>query len=87
MVFNRRTGSIVRFSEFKQANDALTARFDAESEFVDDADIEVVVLGAASKEALQRTHGRYFRGVREMAADALGNLRTYEANSHARLAI
>lgn len=87
VVFNRRSGSIVRFSEFPQANDALTARFDAESEFVDDADIEVVVLGAASKDALMRTHARYFQDAREMAGNALIKLRSYEAGSRTRLAI
>jgi hypothetical protein len=87
LVFNRRSGSIVRFSEFAQANEALTARFDAETEFMDDANIEVVVLGAASKDALRRTHGRYFHGAREMAGSALGKLRKYEANSRVRLAI
>lgn len=86
VVFNRRSGSIVRFSEFDQANDALTARFDAEAEFVDDSDIEVVVLGAASEDALRRTHARYFQGAREMAGSALGKLRKYEADSRVRLA-
>jgi hypothetical protein len=87
VVFNRRSGSIVRFSEFSQANDALTARFDAETEFADDADIEVVVLGAASKDALLRTHARYFHGACEMAGSALSKLRSYEANSRVRVAI
>lgn len=87
VVFNRRSGSIVRFSEFAQANEALTARFDAESEFFDDADIEVVVLGASSKDALRRTHARYFQGAREMAGSALGKLRNFEATSSVRMAI
>lgn len=86
VVFNRGSGSIVRFKEFSQANDALTARFDAEAEFVEDADIEVVVLGAGSKEDLQRTHTRYFQGAREMAGTALGKLRKYEASTPVRLA-
>jgi hypothetical protein len=81
VVFNRREGSIVRFSEFPQANDALTARFDAEAEFVGDTDIEVVVLGAASEAALRRTHTRYFQGAREMAQTALNKLRGHEAAS------
>ncbi|WP_030442811.1 hypothetical protein [Actinoplanes subtropicus] len=81
VVFNRREGSIVRFAEFERANDALTARFEAEYEFMNDTAIEVVVLGAASREALQRTHGRYFQGVREMASTALGALRPREGGS------
>lgn len=81
VVFDRRSGLIVRFREFAQAGEALTARFDAETEFMDDGEIEVVVLGAASEEALRRTHSRYFQGVREMAGNALGRLRMLEAGS------
>jgi hypothetical protein len=87
VVFNRREGAIVRFSEFERANDALTARFDAEAEFVEDVDIEVVVLGAASEAALQRTHGRYFHGVREMANTALGKLRAPDGGPSACIAV
>jgi hypothetical protein len=87
VVFDRRLGSIVRFFEFAQAGEALTARFDAEAEFMEDDDIEIVVLGAISEEALRRTHGRYFQGAREMAGGALGKLRKLEAASQMRLAI
>ncbi|MFI7333261.1 hypothetical protein [Micromonospora aurantiaca (nom. illeg.)] len=78
MVFDRRSGSIVRFLEFSQAGEALTARFEAELEYSDNRDIEVVVLGASSDAALRRTHGRYFQGAREMAGSALGRLRVTE---------
>ncbi|MCM4085013.1 hypothetical protein [Paractinoplanes hotanensis] len=86
MVFDRRLGSIVRFTDFALADDAMTARFDAEDEFADNADIEVVVLGAASQDDLRRTHARYFQSAREIAVVALGELRKYEAESRARLA-
>ena len=86
VVFDRRLGSIVRFEEFSQANDALTARFDAEAEFADNGDIEVVVLGAGSPEDLRRTHARYFQSAREIAVSALTELRKHEAKSQARLA-
>jgi hypothetical protein len=31
-------------------------------------DVEVALLGAASRDALERTHGRYFRTPRELSA-------------------
>ena len=82
IVFDRRAGSIVRFTEYAQADDALTARFEAEDNFAADDGIEVVVLGAQSEDALHRTHGRYFQGPFEMAGDALSKL-----SSAARMAI
>ncbi|MEU4240671.1 hypothetical protein [Actinoplanes sp. NPDC026619] len=87
VVFNRRAGSIVRFVEYSVADDALTARFDAEDEFAADADIEVVVLGASSEEMLHRTHGRYFKRTKELAVDALSAFREFEAASRARAAL
>lgn len=86
VVFDRSLGSIVRFKEFPQADDALTARFDAEAEFAENGDIEVVVLGAKSPDDLRRTHARYFQSAREIAAGALSELRKHEAKSRARLA-
>jgi hypothetical protein len=31
-------------------------------------EMEVVLLGAPSRQALERTHGRYFKSIRELAA-------------------
>ncbi|GIF25363.1 hypothetical protein BJ973_003642 [Actinoplanes tereljensis] len=87
VVFDRRSGSIVRFDEFAVSDDALTARFDAEDEFADNSDIEIVVLGASSEEILWRTHGRYFRRTKELAVDALSALREFEAASRVRAAL
>jgi hypothetical protein len=44
---------------------------DGERKFRDQLDIEVVVLGAESREALGRTHSRAFKDVRELAQEAL----------------
>ncbi|HEX5204134.1 MAG TPA: hypothetical protein VFW27_29750 [Actinoplanes sp.] len=86
VVFDRRSGAVVRFQEFSNADDALTARFDAENEYADNADIEVVVLGASSKDSLLKTHARYFKGTLEIASSALTRLRRFEAASQARVA-
>jgi cytochrome P450 len=71
VIYNRRAGRIVRHQSFLKPQRALTARFEAEREFRDDPDIEIVVLAADSWDSLPRTHSRYFKGVRELAEDAL----------------
>jgi hypothetical protein len=71
VIYNRRAGEIVRHGRFEIASDALGARFEAEHEFCDEPDVEVVVLGAESWDALYRTHSRYFKGVQELAGAAL----------------
>ena len=86
VVFDRGLGSIVRLSEFSVADDAMTARFAAETEFVDNADMEIVVLGAASEEALHRTHGRYFYSARELLISAMGKLGNGDTEAPLRLA-
>ena len=53
---------------------ALSARFEAEREFRDQPDVEVVVLGADSWDALKHTHARYFSSVQELARAALERL-------------
>jgi hypothetical protein len=71
VIYNRRSGEIVRHRQFIAVDSALAARFTAEREFRDDPDIEVVVLGADSWVALRRTHSRYFSGVQDLAQAAL----------------
>ena len=70
VIYNRRAGEIVRHRRFSAAG-ALAARFAAEREFRDEPDIEIVVLGADSWDALKRTHSRYFKRVQDLAEDAL----------------
>lgn len=74
VIYNRREGQIIRHRQYLSADPALSARFEAEREFRSDPDVEVVVLGAESWDALQRTHSRYFKGVRELAESALERL-------------
>lgn len=71
VVYDRRRGSIVRMQDYNLADQALSARFEAEREYRDQPDIEVVVLGAESRQALAHTHSRYFKDVRALAQAAL----------------
>lgn len=68
VVFDRSTGTVLHRQRYDDRNEALEARFAAEREHRDEPDIEVVVLGARSWEALKRTHGRYFKGFDQLAA-------------------
>jgi hypothetical protein len=71
LIYDRRAGKIVRHERFKASDAALAARFEAEREFREEPDLEIVVLGADSWEALRRTHSRYFERVQELARSAL----------------
>jgi hypothetical protein len=71
LIYDRRQGKVIRSIEFSRADAALTARFDAEREFSGQPEIEVVVLGADSRQELTRTHSRYFKDVYELAHIAL----------------
>ena len=71
VIYDRRAGEIIRRRRFETPAPALAARFEAEREFRDEPDIEVVVLGADSWDALKLTHSRYFKGVQELADAAL----------------
>jgi hypothetical protein len=71
VIYNRRAGRIVRHRHFRASSAALAARFEAEREFREDPDVEVVVLGADSWNSLERTHSRYFKPVQELAGAAL----------------
>jgi len=47
--------------------EALYRRFDLEREYVDNPDIEVIVILASSEGQIRRTHGRYFKTIAELA--------------------
>jgi hypothetical protein len=68
VVFDRSKGEVVRRKVFHDRNAALAARFAAEREHSGEPEIEVVVLGARSWADVQRTHGRYFKGLGQLAA-------------------
>ncbi|HWL35446.1 MAG TPA: hypothetical protein VNQ77_04570 [Frankiaceae bacterium] len=70
LVYDRRAGKILREDVFDDGKVALTERFRVERLHRGDPNIEVVVLGAASRQALYRTHARYFLTLRELLSDA-----------------
>jgi len=68
VIYDRSTGD-VKVEEFaeQQQDLALHQRFVHERQHRNHPDIEVVVLGAESRGALERTHARYFKTVQELA--------------------
>lgn len=71
LIYDRRAGEIIRHRRYYGARTALAARFEAEREFHQEPDVEIVVLSADSWDALQQTHSRYFKPVQELAGAAL----------------
>ena len=67
LVYDRPAGRIIASAEYRSSAEALRARFDAERTYRHNPDVEVVVLGAESWEALRTTHGRYFFSLGELA--------------------
>lgn len=70
VVYDQRAGKVLSLTRFENAANALQRRFEAERNHQGEPGIEVVVLTAANRAALRRTHGRYFKSVRELAATA-----------------
>lgn len=70
LVFARSEGSVIRSQRYVSRQQALAARFEAERQYKDDPDVEVVVLGAESWDSLKRTHTRYFEGLGQIASNA-----------------
>jgi hypothetical protein len=70
IVFDRAKGYVLRYEKFGSRDAAVEARFAAERTFRENRDIEVVVLGARSTDALARTHSRYFKGLGQLADPA-----------------
>jgi hypothetical protein len=68
VVYNRITGAVdVKDFAASQREQALAERFARELKERHQPEIEVVVLGAESRAALERTHARYFHSVKELA--------------------
>jgi hypothetical protein len=75
--YNRRAGRLVRLERFatSQRVEANRARLDLEIELRHQGvNHEVVILEAASEEAVRKTHGRYFLDVRELLEAAVSIL-------------
>lgn len=67
--YRRSTGDLLQFEDVgSDRTAAMSLRIEEEKVYKDDPDIEVVLLTASSREALIRTHARYFKSVPELAA-------------------
>ena len=74
IVYDQRAGSIISINEFRDEDRdaALDARFTLERQHAHEPHVEVVALGADDRAALERTHGRYFKSVAQLAEEAAG---------------
>ncbi len=70
LAYDQSTGELLELKEFREKDRQVAEkeRFQRELEGVGERSIEVVLLGAESRESLERTHGRYFKSVSELAA-------------------
>ena len=67
--YRRSTGDLLQFEDVgPDRAAAMERRLEEERAYKDDSDVEVVLLTASSREALIRTHARYFKSVPELAA-------------------
>lgn len=71
LVYDRSTGAVDVTDYGDQRDRAMRDRFQRELAERTRPGVEVVVLSAASQKALERTHARYFRSVRELAETGL----------------
>lgn len=72
--YNRPEGQLVTFQRFQDSErlEAQDARLDLELDLNrKGVNHEVVLLEAASEEALRRTHGRYFKTLRQILESAI----------------
>ena len=68
ILYDGSTRSIIEEEEFSSEDRhlALERRFALEKEYRDAPNVEVVVFGSESHEALEHTHSRYFKTVSQM---------------------
>ena len=73
VVYDLSAGRVVSLEAFSDAErgQALEKRFALERIHADDPNLEVIVLSAASLDALKATHGRYFKDVQELASGSV----------------
>jgi hypothetical protein len=77
LTYRQSSGTLLELRELgEDVQAAMRERFKVELERRGDPDVEVVLLSAASREALMRTHARYFRDRRWLAADLDSSLST-----------
>jgi len=67
--YRRSTGDLLQFEDLGLNRAvAMDRRLVEERAHKDDSDVEVILLTASSREALIRTHARYFKSLPELAA-------------------
>lgn len=67
LVYDRAAGKLLEEQQFSQRVEALQARFATEKlHRAESENVEVVVVSAASRDDLLRTHARYFLTVEEL---------------------
>lgn len=62
LVYDRARGRLVLERPFRDAKEAAAAYAQCELDYRGDENIEIVLVGADSRETLQLTHGNYFNG-------------------------
>ena len=70
IIYDRPAGQLRELREFSASERAVAYAERDELEATKDASVEVVVLQGASRADAERTHGRYFRSLSEIAAGA-----------------
>lgn len=70
LTYDRQRGALLAEAEYGEAEHdlALTARARAVADQIGSPNIEVVLLGAHSRDDLMRTHSRYFRTIKEIVS-------------------
>lgn len=68
LVYDRRRGVVLEDREHSDRVLALGDRARAIATHLSDPDVEVVLLGAQSRDDLLRTHSRYFKTVEEITS-------------------
>jgi hypothetical protein len=68
IVYRRSAQEIVELEQFQDDATAFDFLVDRQRKYGVGPDLEIVLLGAESEEALRRTHARYFSDVGELAA-------------------
>jgi hypothetical protein len=73
IVYRRTSGSVLEMRQYDEParTAAMQARSEKELTYRSDGDVEVVLLTAESREALERTHSRYFRTGKQLLFDQL----------------
>lgn len=70
LVYDLSGGRVLLLEEFVDADRAaaLEKRFALEREHASDPNLEIIVLTAPDRAALEATHARYFKNVQELAS-------------------